>query len=1054
MKIIKNQYFFFIILSALLLILGISFCNFFNKENEKNSDAGYKRIEVSYSAAWRNPDDELGNGNYLNTSGDSIDVSCGALYATVTNNGSDSGWSSSGTTKSITTKNTGDDAVVVAWFQSDDGWGSGYNCTVTGVAGASLGFSLVWSDSDGKKTFSGSSPMFNDTDSYIIVCVFYPYLITINYDVNGGIWSDNTTANKSESTYYYERYSVPSNPSRKGYTFVGFKTDSSGGTEITSSSIFKGDTSIYANWTANKYNITFNKDGGSGGASSTTATYNSTVPEIDVPSRTGYKFQGYYTSTNGKGTRYYDENGDGLVVYQTAGNITLYAHWKPIEYKVQYNSNDGTGSTVETGPYEYDESFALAINKFKRMGSGYCFGGWKKSPSATSPVYTNGQAVSNLTTAETTVNLYVHWVKEQYTILYYATQDIYTSGGNAMSSATVTYGASYTFPIPTRTGYLFDGWKHATTSEIYNGSGTIPDWGNDGDKYIGKKAQLGTEDNPFYVPLYATWTPITYKINFDANTGSGSMESMSKTFDTPKRLSSNRFTKEGYNFVGWSLDPQTPYTCEDTIWQETLTNANWSRMSLYTIQNTVWTQSYSSNPSMGGDIYFVTGSDTDDGTFTSLINSHGDEITIYALWEAVDYQIVFDGNGATDGSMINLAMIYDVSKTLTNFSYTKDGCLFLGWHRVKDATTPEYLNKQSVKNIQFYDEESKTYRTVVEGDKVKLYAVWKETWAINNEKPNGSGTVADPYLISTPQELAWISYMYETATAFDNSNLTPYFLQTANIDLSEYEWLPIADSTNPFGGTYDGNGYVIKNIQTYLIPNVTRAQIGLFGFSNAGTIKNVRLFGDVKGNTNVGGILGMGQNVTFENCTNFSTITATQNAGGIAGFVHGGKYLGCYNYGDISATNIAGGIVGRFSDSTISNCYVNATINGANSAGLASYDQGSTKTLISSCAFEGNCGYGAIVGYSASTNTKISNCFANCSVTDDFVNYGLCAGTATIENCVFEINGVKRCLGNDFSAWVISSDGRPFPSGLSWLAIGGTKVTNISQITVNYTKVG
>ena len=1143
MKIIKNQYFFFILLSALLLILGISFSFIKDNKSDARVMSAHAKIELclTYTEKW-NVNESYG-GYTIYAPSPTLKVVSGTYNTSYPDNMSP--WITA-------VADTGTPDTGVLYSGDATSWNKGYG-TISYTLNSNYNASIKLTGPNGA-TRTSTGGLVDDSGTYTgTMSVTIKTAEKVNcYHKTTASGSYSCYKSSTEELYgsanvdWYD-YSTPT-----GMHMNGWYVNSTSGTLVegyhTPRIYTKGENNFYMNYSYNEYTIKFNGNGHTyGSTSNKSCVYESsfTMPQNGF-TKVGYKFLSWNTKADGTGTTYYSGTAYKNLTSTNNGSITLYAQWQKINYTVKFNANGGTAGSMANQSFTYDVSQTLTANAFTRVGSGLCYNNWDIDYASTvnfnestginsSGVYysesgyythlemipftnTSGSSVTltsnyticgiyaynssggfikrcsnyatthsipsgtyyiriemnvsdlpyasrgelrvwgslssntvkNLTATDgKTVNLYVHWVKEQYTILYYATQDIYTSGGNAMSSATVTYGASYTFPIPTRTGYLFDGWKHATTSEIYNGSKTIPDWGNDG--------KTKTIIN---VPLYATWTPITYKINFDANTGSGSMESMSKTFDTPKRLSSNRFTKEGYNFVGWSLDPQTPYTCEDTIWQETLTNANWSRMSLYTIQNTVWTQSYSSNPSMGGDIYFVTGSDTDDGTFTSLINSHGDEITIYAVWEAVDYEIVFDGNGSTGGSMSNLAMIYDVSKTLTSNTYTRDGYLFLGWHRDKDSTEKEYNNIQSVKNVQLYDEENKTYRTVVEGDKVKLYAVWKETWAIHNEKPNGSGTVADPYLISTPQELAWISYMYETATAFDNSNLTPYFLQTANIDLSEYEWLPIADSTNPFGGTYDGNGYVIKNIQTYLIPNVTRAQIGLFGFSNAGTIKNVRLFGDIKGNTNVGGILGYGANVTIENCTNNALITATTQAGGIVGNVRGGSnIISCYNYKDVTA-RIAGGIAGMTQGVSsaylnISKCYATGIITGVYTGGFIGGDNG--YTTISQSAFEGRADgtkSGAFIGHV--TSAIITNCYAKgyAQTTTNYGLYGEKQTSISITNCIFDVNDFSGYVGSDFSQWIISSDNRVLPSGLSWLAIGGTKVINISQISGKYTKVG
>ena len=67
-------------------------------------------------------------------------------------------------------------------------------------------------------------------------------------------------------------------------------------------------------------------------------------------------------------------------------------------------------------------------------------------------------------------------------------------------------------------------------------------------------------------------------------------------------------------------------------------------------------------------------------------------------------------------------------------------------------------------------------------------------------------------------------------------------------------------------------------------------------------------------------------------------------------------------------------------------------------------------------------------------------------------NYGMYTGNATMTNCIFEINGSKYYTGTDFSGWIMTNDKRPLPSGLTWLATGGTPITSTSQLS-GYMKV-
>lgn len=130
-------------------------------------------------------------------------------------------------------------------------------------------------------------------------------------------------------------------PTRTGYVFDGYNTKPDGtgdtynpgdgytlivedepGTQVESAS-----GTLYAIWRAVSYTVTFDRQDGTGGPDSATVTYDSTMKSIAKPSRTGYTFGGYYTSTEGKGTQYYTATGAGARVWDIASNTTLYAKW-------------------------------------------------------------------------------------------------------------------------------------------------------------------------------------------------------------------------------------------------------------------------------------------------------------------------------------------------------------------------------------------------------------------------------------------------------------------------------------------------------------------------------------------------------------------------------------------------------------------------------------------------------------------------------------------------------------------------------------------------------
>jgi len=90
---------------------------------------------------------------------------------------------------------------------------------------------------------------------------------------------------------------------------------------------YSRDALIHADWKANNYTVTFDKQGGEYGSDSAIATYDQPFPIADASKRDGYTFKGYYTEKNGAGTQIYNENMASDIIYKYTNNVTLYAHW-------------------------------------------------------------------------------------------------------------------------------------------------------------------------------------------------------------------------------------------------------------------------------------------------------------------------------------------------------------------------------------------------------------------------------------------------------------------------------------------------------------------------------------------------------------------------------------------------------------------------------------------------------------------------------------------------------------------------------------------------------
>lgn len=111
----------------------------------------------------------------------------------------------------------------------------------------------------------------------------------------------------------------------------------------TSSGSTKSNTSSNSSYyTSPYYTITLNKTSGSGGTSSISARNGYSMPSATAPTRSGYTFKGYYSSTNGTGTQYYDSNMRSVHNWDKTSGGTLYAYWiKKAEERFSSSSSSG-----------------------------------------------------------------------------------------------------------------------------------------------------------------------------------------------------------------------------------------------------------------------------------------------------------------------------------------------------------------------------------------------------------------------------------------------------------------------------------------------------------------------------------------------------------------------------------------------------------------------------------------------------------------------------------------------------------------------------------------
>ena len=207
-------------------------------------------------------------------------------------------------------------------------------------------------------------------------------------------------------------------------------------------------------------------------------------------------------------------------------------------------------------------------------------------------------------------------------------------------------------------------------------------------------------------------------------------------------------------------------------------------------------------------------------------------------------------------------------------------------------------------------------------------------------------------------------------------------------DSSDSGWHPIGN----FGGTFNGNGYTISNLQINrdgqhnqalfarikddaVIRNVGLLQVGIEGGRNSGglvadnrgTIIGSYTVGEVSGTMNVGGLVGMNKK-HIVNSYAYGTVSANDRVGGLVG-ENSGVIVNSHAGGDISGISNVGGLVGWHSLGKIVNSYASGIVRGEDTVGglAARLDSGSVENSYATGTVMGNKHIGGLVGFQNGT---------------------------------------------------------------------------------------
>lgn len=371
-----------------------------------------------------------------------------------------------------------------------------------------------------------------------------------------------------------------------------------------------------------------------------------------------------------------------------------------------------------------------------KNGKGYEIKCWNTEPDGTGTSYD----VDSATFDVSEITLYAIWKPIDYTI-----ELISNYGETDREDVTIDKRLTYDKPEIidnpgfTKDGYHINGWTSWYFGKFYDILNPISNLGGESNYDIPERNLVYKWEK-----LNASWTPNKYYATFikGDERATGEMENQTLTYNTSETLDTLNYTLKGHTFVGWATksDGNVAYTNGET-------------------------------------------------KIFNLTKASGSTVPLYAKWNANNYTIKFNSNGATSGTApTSIAATYDETYTISACDLVKDGYVFKGWSTNSNVVVADYEKEGEISNL-------------AESGEVTLYAVWQEYVNIYYNGGAGSGDMTSDYV---PKGIEYTikGSTYTPATGYKFKNW-----QVNGADYLDTTITPTSDIT--FTATYKPITYTI-----------------------------------------------------------------------------------------------------------------------------------------------------------------------------------------------------------------------------------------------------
>ena len=506
---------------------------------------------------------------------------------------------------------------------------------------------------------------------------------------------------------------------------------------------------------------------------------NEYVPEklpllLENPTKSGYKFVGWYDNENFTGEAITE------ISAGTMGDVTLYAKWNALDYRISYELNGGTNAENPDG---YDVS-DLPVSLHAPSRTGYIFKGWYMGENRVLaiPVGTTGNVVVS-----------AKWEPITYTI------DFDTNGGlPTLSSIDYTIESdSFTLQEITKAGYTFDGW--------YNGETKVTE------------ITTGTYGN---MTLVAKWTADLYTISYDLADGVNSPENPTSYTIESGLITLKDPTREGYTFAGWYNGEQLVTTIDSNTLENISLTAKWTVNSYkltFDVDGNLTERTFKygesitaiENPTKVGHT-FVGWSEELPETMPA------NDITVEAKWAINSYDITYDLAGGVN-SPENPTSYTIESGLITLKDPTRVGYTFVGWYNGEQLVTT--IDSNTLENITLTAKWKIT--TDHEGTEVDPYSV-DDALKVAGTLTKGNSTTDKYYIKGIVSEITELSTSYGNATfkiTVDGKTILVFRAKNeGNQNFTSTDDLYVGDEVVIYGNITNYNG-TLEITNCYVVSN-------------------------------------------------------------------------------------------------------------------------------------------------------------------------------------------------------------------------------------------